>query len=224
MPYLTELHAHTAETSRCGEDSAAQLVQNYVKQGYSTLVVTDHFSHRTFDPFFGATHREKVDILLSGYRAAKQAAKGTGLHVLLGMELRFTAPGNINDYLVYGVTEDFLYRSEELLDMRLKSFMPLAHKNGMLVYQAHPFRDGIRIVDPALLDGFEIYNACVRHDSRNAIAKIWAEKHKKPGISGSDYHKTEDTARGGIETDTEIRTNGELLAVLRAGEYRLIRK
>ncbi len=224
MAFLTELHAHTAETSRCAEDSAEHLVQNHLEHGYSTLVVTDHFSHRTFDPLAGTAYKALVDFFLRGYRAAKRAAAGTRLSVLLGMELRFTAPGNVNDYLVYGVTEDFLYNAEGLLDMRLKSFMQLAHEHGMLVYQAHPFRDGIRIIDPVLPDGFEVYNACVRHDSRNDIAAAWAKKHKKPGISGSDYHRPEDIARGGIETDTEIRTNDDLLAVLRAGSYRLIRK
>ena len=154
----------------------------------------------------------------------EKAAAQTPLTVLPGMELRFTAPGNINDYLVYGLTEEWLYETEELLEKSLPQFMSLARAAGLLVYQAHPFRNGMRIVDPGLLDGFEVYNACVRHASRNGIAEQWAQRHGKPGISGSDYHRREDAGRGGIETDAEIRTNDDLLLCLRSGAYRLIRK
>lgn len=37
--------------------------------------------------------------------------------------------------------------------------------------QAHPFRNGLKIVDPKHLDGIETYNGNPRHDSRNEIAK-----------------------------------------------------
>lgn len=224
MPFYTELHAHTMETSCCAEERAETLVQDCLLHGYRTLVVTDHYSHTTFEALDGRAHREKIDVFLCGYRAAKKAAAQTPLTVLPGMELRFTAPGNSNDYLVYGLTEEWLYATEGLLEKSLPQFIPLARAAGLLVYQAHPFRNGMRIVDPGLLDGFEVYNACVRHASRNGIAQQWAQRHGKPGISGSDYHRREDAGRGGIETDAEIRTNDDLLRCLRSGAYRLIRK
>lgn len=49
--YLTELHAHTRETSRCAKDKAKNLVENYLQSGYSTLVTTDHFSPSTFEAY-----------------------------------------------------------------------------------------------------------------------------------------------------------------------------
>lgn len=224
--YLTELHAHTAETSRCAKDSAKNLVENYLQAGYSTLVTTDHFSPSTFEAYKANTlsWNDKVEIFLQGHRAAKAAAEHTDLTVLLGMELRFSRKNSINDYLVYGVTEDFLRKNGDLLEMRLSAFSELAHKNGLLIFQAHPFRNGMTIVKPEYLDGYEIYNACVRHNSRNGIAEKWARLHKKAGTSGSDYHQTEDTARGGIVTAQKIESNDMLLSVLRKKEYELIRK
>lgn len=224
--YLTELHAHTAETSRCAKDSAKNLVENYLRAGYSTLVTTDHFSPSTFEAYKANTlsWNDKVEIFLKGYRAAKAAAEHTDLTVLLGMELRFSRKNSINDYLVYGVTEDFLRKNGDLLEMRLSAFSELAHKNGLLIFQAHPFRNGMTIVKPEYLDGYEIYNACIRHNSRNGIAEKWARLHKKAGTSGSDYHQTEDTARGGIVTTQKVETNDMLLSVLRKKEYELIRK
>ncbi len=48
MKFKTELHAHTAETSNCGKASAEELVEAYIKNGYSTVVITDHLSTHTY--------------------------------------------------------------------------------------------------------------------------------------------------------------------------------
>lgn len=40
--YLYDPHTHTAETSKCGHLPAADVVERYVKHGFSGLVVTDH--------------------------------------------------------------------------------------------------------------------------------------------------------------------------------------
>lgn len=226
MKHLTELHAHTADTSRCAKDNASVLVENYLQAGCSTLVTTDHLSTSTFEVYKAdsLSWDDKIDIFLKGHRAAKAAAENTELTVLLGMELRFARKGIINDYLVYGVTEEFLRKNGDLLKMRLPAFTELAHKNGLLIFQAHPFRNGMTVVKPEYLDGYEIYNACVRHNSRNSIAEKWAKLHKKPGISGSDYHQSEDTARGGILTAQKIESNEMLVSVLRTKDYDLVRK
>ena len=108
--------------------------------------------------------------------------------------------------------------------MRLSSFSELAHKNGLLIFQAHPFRTGMPIVNPAYLDGIEVYNACVRHNSRNSIAEAWAKLHKLRGSSGSDFHQIEDVARGGIRTEHKILTNADLLQTLKSGNYTLVKK
>lgn len=223
--FLTELHAHTSDTSRCGEVCAKDLVALYKAAGASTVVMTDHLSPSTFEAYKGTdlSWAEKIDIFLQGYRNAKAAA-GNELTVLLGMELRFDRKGDNNDYLVYGITEEFLYQNPDLLKMRLASFSKLAHQNGLLIFQAHPFRNGMHIVNPEYLDGVEIYNACVRHNSRNAIAEKWAKLHKLRGSAGSDFHRAEDVARGGILTDKKIETNADLLEVLKSGSFTVYKK
>lgn len=221
MPvFLTELHAHTAETSRCAHNSAETLVDAYLEKGFQTVVITDHLSESTFEAkeALDAPWNEKVDIFLKGYRAAKAYA-GERLHILLGMELRFAENGNINDYLVYGVTEDFLRNNGDLLKMRLASFSRLAHKNGLLIFQAHPFRNDMKIVNPDFLDGVEVFNGCVRHDSRNEIARHWAQLHGLLGTSGSDYHQTGDEGRGGIQTQAPIQSSNDLLSALKDGSF-----
>ena len=40
--YLTELHLHTKESSSYSEMLVKQMIEEYKKGGYSTIVITDH--------------------------------------------------------------------------------------------------------------------------------------------------------------------------------------
>lgn len=221
--FKTELHCHTSETSNCGQASAKELVEEYLRNGYSTVVITDHLSTHTYSKYNYKELKwnDKIDIFLQGYNAALECARGR-LNVLLGMELRFDSPSE-NDYLVYGITEKFLRKNKDLLDMNLKSFYKLAKKNGLLVCQAHPFRINMTVSNPEYLDGIEIFNGCVRHNSNNDVAELWADKYKLLKTSGSDFHQVVDVARGGIITENEIKTNDDLLKVISDGFYTLIK-
>lgn len=217
VPFCYETHAHTAEVSPCSQVPAAQLVEAHIQAGYAGVVITDHFTPHICTPREGENWEMAVHRWLTGYRAAKAAA-GNRLTVLLGMEMGISG----NDYLVYGVTEEFLLKHEELLSLDIGAFHKLANQYGMPVYQAHPFRNHMRIVAPEHLDGIEVYNGNPRHHSRNDIAAAWAKKYGLKAISGSDYHELGDLARGGICTDIPIDTNQDLLAALQQG-VRLLR-
>ena len=107
--------------------------------------------------------------------------------------------------------------------MDAASFSAFARQEGLLFYQAHPFRNGMSVVNPQLLDGIETYNGHPRHESRNDIAMAWAEKYGLQQISGSDFHDPDGYALGGILTRERIRSQKDLLKALREGPL-LIRK
>lgn len=223
--FICEMHAHTSNTSRCAHISADDMIKDYIKAGYDGIVITDHLNQSTYEPFKdrALSWKERIDILLRGYKAAIEAAEGK-IKVFLGMEIRFIAPENMNDYLVYGVTEKFLYENVDIDHMKLPEFSELAHKNGMAIFQAHPFRTGMTVVNPKYLDGVEVYNGCPRHNSRNNIANIWADTHSLLKTSGSDYHEHEDTARGGLIFNREITDNADLAQALLTTSPEIIRR
>lgn len=218
--FKLETHCHTSEVSVCGKVSACDIVDAYIEAGYSGIVITDHFNRATFLNKPELKTREIADYFLSGYRVAREAAKGR-IDVLLGMELTFYE--NDNDYLVYGVTEKFIKKNPNIMDMGIERFSKLAHDNGMIIFQAHPFRNHMCVINPSLLDGYEVFNANARHDSRNDIAQMWAQKYGKAIISGSDYHRLEDVARGGIMTEERIVDNTMLKSVLMGNDKQLIK-
>lgn len=219
--YKYELHMHTKEVSRCGQVPAAEGVRLYREKGYDGVVITDHFSPMTFPLTAVARPQKHIDFYLRGYRSALRAAD-KDFTVLLGMELRFYATAN--DYLVYGVDEDFLRNNGNFMAMYPKRFYDLAQKNGLLFLQAHPFREGMIRTNPAYLNGCEIYNGKERTSEANDRAAAWAEEnHFSIRTAGSDFHRPQHLATSGILTDTPIKNNRQLLTVLRAGDFEIIR-
>jgi hypothetical protein len=139
--------------------------------------------------------------------------------VMLGMELRHYATAN--DYLVYGVEEEWLREQGNLLCVFEKKMYQMMHKQGYLVYQAHPFRTGMYRCNPKYVDGIEIYNGKTEK-SLNDKAYEWAKRHGKLMVSGSDFHVLKNLARGGIITDHPIRNNAELLETLKSQNFKMI--
>ncbi|MDD6728012.1 MAG: PHP domain-containing protein [Eubacteriales bacterium] len=217
MEYKYELHCHTGCVSRCGRVEPEKIVKLYKEQGYSGIVVTDHYSPMTFTPNW--CPQKQIDFYLSGYRRMKKAA-GDDFTVLLGIELRHY--GTANDYLIYGIDEDFLYNSGNLMTVWEKGVHRRAKDRGYLVYQAHPFRVGIRRCNPDYIDGVEVYNGKTGKDM-NDMAYQWAKENDKLMVSGSDFHTEKNLARGGIITNTEIKTNADLLKVLKSKDFEMIK-
>lgn len=218
-----ELHAHTMENDVCVNMSADEIVRAYKNIGYDGIVITNHYFYWMFewykDEIEGLDHKGLIDLYLRGYRKAKKTGDEIGMTVLMGLELRFD--GTINDYLVYGMDEDFLYKAPVLNRMNLDSFLKIMPPNA-LIYQAHPFRDEMEVTDPCKLFGVEVYNGGTEK-RRNDIADLWADSYCLKKISGSDFHRIEHLGRGGVIFEKNPTTNEDFLKMLKEEQYSLIR-
>jgi len=210
--YKYDTHVHTSETSPCGNISAAELVHLYKDASYHGVVITDHYYKSYFDSLGDISWNDKVDCYLKGYRLALAEGKKIGLNVMLGMELRFNE--NFNDYLIYGIDENFLKENKKLYELDLRHFRELANKKDLLIYQAHPFRPFMIPADPQMLDGVEVFNGNLRHNSKDAKALEYAETNDLKLISGSDFHEYEDLARGGIIASELVNSSMAFVRIL----------
>jgi len=209
-----EVHAHTAEVSRCGSIGARDAVRMYHDAGYQGMVITDHFNESYFRKLGDIGWEEKIDRFLEGYRLAREEGDRLGMDILPGIEVRFRE--HHNEYLVYGLDEAFLKSHEDLYESGLRDFSGLIRDNEeILLFQAHPYRMGCRPAEPEYLDGMEVYNGNPRHNSRNSKAAKTAGKHGLLRISGSDFHEVEDLAKGGIVSPERINTAADLVRVLK---------
>ena len=222
--YRYELHAHTSECDRDAALSAKELVCLYKDAGYDGIVITDHYIERFYTLWFpeevtGLTHHQQVYRWLKGYRTAKEIGNTLDFTVLPGAEVRFD--GKPNDYLLYGLNDDFFYTVPRLNELgSLETLISLLPKDTCVVH-AHPFRNGMTVTEPSGLFGIETYNGGTSPIG-NQLAKLFAEHYKLPATSGSDIHDLNRLAKGGILTDRRIQTPEDLTTVLRSREYELI--
>ena len=181
----------------------------YKNAGYTGIVITDHYYKGFFNSLNNNTWAEKVDVFTSGYKLAYSYGKDYGLEVLFGLELALGE--HLNHYLVYGLDETILKSHPEIFDLSLKDLKSLVESYQGLIFQAHPFRPGNEIFASEYLDGIEVFNGNPRHPSKNYIALAHAQEHNLKGISGSDFHQTEDLGRGGIILDEHVASTQELV-------------
>jgi len=216
-----DTHIHTSETSHCGIIPAKETVDLYKKAGYDGICITDHYYKSYFENMGDISWAEKINIYLKGYKNACIEGEKANLNIFLGIEITFA--GSPNDYLVFGVTEEFLLENMELYNYNMSDFRELTKNYGMLIYQAHPFRPYITPQMPVFLDGIEVYNGNKRHNSRNELAYEYALDNNLKMSSGSDCHQLEDVGRGGIITLHAIKTNQEFVETLKSEKIELIR-
>ena len=220
MAYKIELHCHNLPVSICAHIQPEEQAAAYIEAGYDTLVLTNHLNAAGLRPLGNVSWQEKMDHYLSAYHRMKAAA-GDKMTVLLGAEI---CPNcySATDFLVYGMTEEFLRSYPDLLETDAATLSARVREAGMRIYQAHPFRNRMVVIEPKLLDGIEIYNAQRRECSRNDVAALWAERYALQGIGGSDNHRGLADAVSGILTEQPVKNNDTLLKILTGGDYRIL--
>lgn len=216
--FLFDPHTHTSETSRCGKMPAAEVVDRYIKLGFSGIAVTDHLHPE----YLSRTDREHnwdavMDQYLTGYHASKKRGDEKGFDVILGAELRF--PENNNDYLVYGIDEEWLRSNPYICCMSAVEFYEKYH-DSVLIIHAHPYRDGNTTVFENAVHGTEIINANPRHENENEKALELSRKHPDwYRLAGSDTHQPGDEGRAGILFPERVKDSYALKRMIEYRQY-----
>ncbi len=218
---IIDLHVHSKEISACGHVGIEEIIDRYYAMGYDAIVLANHLNDWSIGIADSADNWSKyIDTFCAPVEKGREYAKKYGMRVFLGCELRFE--DDPNDFLVYGMTAQFMKEHPNLRRLGIKALKRLADENGFLVYQAHPFRDGMKITSPEHLHGIEVGNGHPRHNSRNDFARLWADTYGFLMVAGSDFHDEGDEAHGGIITFRDVKDENELCEILRSGDFRLI--
>ena len=183
MSYKIEGHCHTNESSPCARTSAKDIVKIYYENSYDGIIITDHFSYSIYKD--NHSWEDIVNKFLLGYRKAKEEANKYNIKVYLGMEMRFL--NSNNDYLLYGIDENFLYNNPWIYMKDLK-YLHSIIDNKFLIVQAHPFRWDNTLADIKYLDGIEYLNTNPNNNCNNHLAyEAWINTNLI-GTCGCDFH------------------------------------
>ncbi len=215
-PYRIELHAHTAPVSGCSEVSPTEMVEMYAALGFEAVAVTNHLQYR----YDKETKEAYIERYMAAYEEAKAAGEACGVRVYLGAEIRFTE--NNNDYLVFGIDRQQLLDMYDYLPRGLEYFRRHYPMPNVVFIQAHPMRDGNVRVDPALLDGVEVFNMHPNHNSRVGLASLFAqEKENMIVTAGSDFHhpNREHEGQGVIRAASLPEDTVALAELLKSGAF-----
>ncbi|PWM45150.1 MAG: hypothetical protein DBX47_04745 [Clostridiales bacterium] len=218
--YKIETHCHTKEFSPCGQLFAKDVINLYKEHGYDGINITDHFAYYLINK--DADPDKEIERFYSGCQIAIEEGDKAGIKVYHGAEYRLNCADSNNEYLLFGASREFLKEAIGYFDKTYKEFYEFAKSAGVLVYQAHPFRDGMSRT-PDCCDGVEVYNAHPGHNSRNNLALEYVEENGLLQLSGSDCHHQTHAGRGGILTKVVPQNDLEFFKLIKSNDFRLIR-
>ena len=145
--------------------------------------------------------------------------------------IQFTLRCNRNNHITLGGFDKYMFPyfesdlnrgvSEDELFETLEDFRPVVEENNLILFQAHPFRCNMTVIDQSLVDGVEVYNGHGDHNSSNDIAYRWAEKYSLRKLSGSDFHGNLTLEPGGVYFDEYLTDSYQVAEALRNGKYEL---
>ena len=209
--YRTELHAHTNPVSACGKFSPEDVVATYKQFGVNTLVITNHM---TENHLVGRTEAELAEFYLSDYYRAVEAARGSEMNVVLGVEIRFAGP--INDYLVYGVCPNDIEKMISYVKKNIQAFYTEFHNDKNVIIHAHPFRKNMEPTPIGYVDGIETFNCHPGHNSKIPYACRLAREHGLLVTGGSDYHEEGRQGTCITLTRNELRNSYDVAEAIRS--------
>ncbi len=221
MRYITELHAHSSELSGCAEQTVLEVAEDYIKCGYDSLVISNHFSKGRMNGC--ESYESYVDRFFDAVDFARREFAGR-IFIIDGMELNLE--GSSNEYLIFGVTREIMHSLPCLFERSIEEVHELFGSVGCLVIQAHPMRWRMTVVKPEWVDGYEVLNTHSEWDSHNAVVRHLAESIAPRHIftSGTDHHAHSNKPSSGIITRERIETSAQLAQVLRSGDFYIFGK
>lgn len=226
MMYKLEMHLHTLGRSPCAKVDEKTIAKLYADNGYNGIVCTNHYiRHLCEDYYRKGSPQANLQFWLDGYRTLKDKCAAYDIDVFLGMELcideltyyKLTPPHA--EMLLYGITEEQLAADPyALFGMTLRELHSVSVENGWILAQSHPFRDGIDLCDPRLLEGAEFYNGHPTQNNHNDQAQRFVRDNNLIATAGSDFHFV--GAEGsGVYLQNAVHDNNQLVAELRKRQH-----
>ncbi len=216
MGYLYETHMHTCQASACGVSTGRDHVRFYLEQGYSGIMITDHFFGGNTAVPRNLPWEERIDLFFRGYEDALEEGLKTGLDVFFALEQNFYH----DEYLIYGLTKEYMKAHPELEHWTRRQMLEEVHRAGGAVIQAHPFRirrymDLIRIGD-LYADGLEVANAG-NDPQEDARAYAYAKQKNLLMTAGSDNHYSPAPMVFGVELEKKLESIEDYVRIIRSG-------
>ena len=201
-------HVHSKGISRCSLVTCEQIIDEKIRLGYDGAILTNHCQQWYYSE---DAHSEFMEKIISEYQCGKRYAEKKGFCWYLGIEVSLNKP-HYADWLLYGVTEEFLRCSACLYSLSQEELFEYCNKWGVVMIQAHPYRQ--TPCNPQYMHGVEI-NCSSGDLDKLGLVEEFAKKHNLLVTCGTDYHFTENAFRGGIYIPEHCKTAADIAKWIR---------
>ncbi len=204
-----DMHVHSNGISLCSKVSCQTIIDEKIRLGYDGAVLTNHCQ-----PWYypAEEHKSFVERVIEEFHRGKKYAEEKDFRFYLGLEITLSSP--YADWLLYGVTEEFLRHSPCLYQLTQKELFELCKAWGVLLVQAHPFRQGCTLGASQYMHGVEINCTPIDLD-KVGLVESFAEAHGLLVLCGTDYHATDRTYFGGTYLPKDCQTAADVAEYLR---------
>ena len=228
--YKVETHMHTSQGSACAHSTGAEMARAYKEQGYSAVIVTDHFfggntavpsrSERTGDWY---SWDKRLSLFAEGYEDAKREGDRIGLGVFFGFELGEYG----TDFLIYDYGVERLSAFPSITAVGIHAALERIRGEGGFIVHAHPFRGDSYIrypgrLFPGHIDAVEVINISNGTEETERLAVEYAERNGLIRLGGSDAHSAKPygrgSGRGGVAFMERPKTINDVIRLARKGE------
>ncbi len=215
MGYLYETHMHTCLASACGVSTGKEHVHYYRDQGFTGIIMTDHFFGGNTAVPRNLPWEERIDLFFRGYEDALEEGLKVGLDVFFGLEQDFFH----DEYLIYGLTKEYMKAHPEMEGWTRRQQLEEVHRVGGAVIEAHPFRirGYMKRIQVGYLfaDGVEAANAG-NDQLDDARAYAMAQAKGLLMTAGSDNHHSPATLFG-VELEEKLNSIQDYVSLIRRG-------
>lgn len=201
-------HVHSKGISRCSHVTCEEIIDEKIKLGYDGAVLVNHCQEWYYP---AAEHKNYIERVIEDFARGKAYADKKGFRFYLGLEVTLNLP-HYADWLLYGVTEEFLRKTPCLYQLSQKELFALCEENGVLLMQAHPYRQSP--CDPNYMHGVEI-NCSDGDLDKIPLVEDFAREHGVLLFCGTDYHFPERTYHGGIYIPERCQTAADIAEYFR---------
>lgn len=201
-------HVHSKGISLCSCVTYEQIIDEKIKLGYDGAILTNHCQ-----PWYYSEneHLNFIEKFITEFQQGKKYADQKGFRFYLGIEVSLHNP-HYADWLLYGITEEFLRNSKCLYSLSQKELFEYCNKWGVLMIQAHPYRQSP--CDVKYMHGVEIN--CSDDDlDKVELVEEFARKNNLFVTCGTDYHFVEKTFHGGIYIPETCKTSEDIVKWIR---------
>lgn len=211
-------HVHSKGISTCSKISCEELVDKKMRLGFDGVILVNHCQAWYYPE---TEHKHYVERVIEEFHRGKAYAEKKGFRFYLGLEVTLTDP-HYADWLLYGVTEEFLRSSPCLYNLTQKEMYELCEEWGIVLVQAHPYRQSP--CDPKYMHGVEINCSHVDLD-KAPLVEAFAKEHDLLITCGTDDHHLDNEYKGGIFVPASCHTAADIAKYFRThGEVKVFQE